>query len=141
MRTAFVTGTPPDANFAPWTHVPNIIPLNQGVPTSAAKQPLTKLARAGKKTKQHDNIALDQGVPTSAAKEPLTKLARAWKKMKQQMFAGKLQKPDSVDVETHSHLDWYEATNFKRPYPGEKKVLWPSAFASRLGMPKTDLDD
>jgi hypothetical protein len=41
MRTAFVTGRPPDANFAPWTHVPNIIPLNTGVKT-AAKEPLTK---------------------------------------------------------------------------------------------------
>jgi YVTN family beta-propeller protein len=109
MRTAFVTGTPPDANFAPWTHVPNIVPLTQGVKT--------------------------------AAKEPLTKLARAWRKMKQQMFAGKLQKPDSVDVDTLSHLDWYEATNFKRPYPGEKKVLWPAAFAARLGLPKTEVDD
>jgi YVTN family beta-propeller protein len=109
MRTAFVTGTPPDSNFAPWTHVPNTVPLNQGVKVSA--------------------------------KEPLTKLARAWRKMKHQMFAGKLRKPDSVDIDTLSHLDWYEATNFKRPYPGEKKVLWPAAFAARLGLPKTEVDD
>jgi hypothetical protein len=109
MRTAFVTGTPPDANFAPWTHVPNIVPLTQGVQMTA--------------------------------KEPLTKMARAWRKMKQQMFAGKLRKPDSVDVATLSHLDWYEATNFKRPYPGEKKVLWPAAFTARLGLPKTEVDD
>jgi DNA-binding beta-propeller fold protein YncE len=110
MRTAFVTGTPPDANFAPWAHVPNIVPLDQGVKVSA--------------------------------KPPLTKLARAWRKMKQQMFAGgKLRKPDSVDVDTLSHLDWYEATNFKRPYPGDKKVLWPAAFAARLGLPKTEVDD
>jgi hypothetical protein len=77
-----------------------------------------------------------------SAKQPLTKLARAWRKMKQQMFAGgKLRKPDSVDVDTLSHLDWYEATNFKRPYPGDKKVLWPAAFAARLGLPKTEVDD
>jgi hypothetical protein len=69
------------------------------------------------------------------------KLAQAWKKMKVAMFAGKLTKPDSVDVETLSHLDWYEATNFKRPYPGEKKVLWPSAFAARLGLPMVADDD
>jgi hypothetical protein len=61
--------------------------------------------------------------------------------MKQQMFAGKLRKLDSVDVDTLSHLDWYEATNFKRPHRGEKKVLWPTAFAARLGLPKTEVDD
>jgi YVTN family beta-propeller protein len=110
MRTAFVTGMPPVANFAPWSHVPNNIPLDQGVKVSA--------------------------------KEPLTKMARAWRKMKQQMFAGNLlRKPDSVDVDTLSHLDWYEATNFKRPYPGEKKVLWPAAFAARVGLAKTRDDD
>jgi len=31
MNNVFVTGTPPTANFAPWTHVPNIVPLNEGV--------------------------------------------------------------------------------------------------------------
>ena len=36
MRTAFVKGTPPAANFMPWTHVPNQVPLDQGVTASAA---------------------------------------------------------------------------------------------------------
>ena len=111
MQTTFVTGTPPKANFAPFTHLKNNIPLDQGVSVAA---PLNKTVR---------------------------KLAQAWKKMKVAMFAGKLTKPDSVDVETLSHLDWYEATNFKRPYPGEKKVLWPSAFAARLGLPMVADDD
>ena len=31
MRTAFVEGAPPEANFLPWTHVPNEVPLDQGV--------------------------------------------------------------------------------------------------------------
>jgi YVTN family beta-propeller protein len=112
MRTAFVKGTPPKANFAPFTHLKNNIPLDQGVSVAAA--PVSKAQR---------------------------KLAQAWKKMKVAMFAGKLTKPDSVDVETLSHLDWYEATNFKRPYPGEKKVLWPSHFAGRLGLPNSEDDD
>jgi YVTN family beta-propeller protein len=111
MRTAFVNGTPPKANFAPFTHLKNIIPLDQGVSVAA---PVSKTLR---------------------------KLAHAWNKMKVQMFAGKLTKPDSVDVDTLSHLDWYEATNFRRPYPGEKKVLWPTAFAARLGLAKVDDDD
>jgi YVTN family beta-propeller protein len=109
MRTAFVTGIPPKAAFAPFDHLKN-------------------------------NVALDKGVKTSS-KTPLTKLARAWKQMKIAMFAGKTTKPDSVDVDTLSHLDWYEATNFKRPYPGEKKVRWPAEFAARVGLPKTDSAD
>jgi hypothetical protein len=110
MRTAFVTGMPPKSAFAPWTHLPN-------------------------------NIALDQGVKVSA-KQPLTKLAQAWRKMKLQMVAdGKLSKPDLVDPDTLSHMNWYEATNFKRPYPGEQKVLWPAAFAARLGLKIADADD
>ena len=36
MRTDFVKGNPPADNFLPWTHVPNQIPLNQGVTASAA---------------------------------------------------------------------------------------------------------
>src|SRR6202011_6366743 len=36
MRTAFVKGVPPETNFEPWTHVPNQVPLNQGVTGSAA---------------------------------------------------------------------------------------------------------
>jgi YVTN family beta-propeller protein len=107
MRTAFVTGTPPKAAFAPFNHLKNIIPLDKGV---------------------------------VASKAPTTKLARAWKQMKLAMFAGKLTKPDSVDVDTLSHLNWYEATNFKRPYPGEKQVRWPASFTDRLGLAKSEAD-
>jgi hypothetical protein len=49
-------------------------------------------------------------------------------KKKAQIFAGKLTKPDSEDPDTVNHLDWYEATNFVRPYPGEKKVRPASEF-------------
>jgi YVTN family beta-propeller protein len=109
MRTAFVTGMPPKSAFAPWNHLPTIVPLDQGVKVSS--------------------------------KQPLTKMAKAWRNMKQQMFAGNRQKPDSVDIDTLSHLNWYEATNFKRPYPGETKVQWPAAFAARLGLNIADNDD
>ena len=38
MRTAF-TDSPPANNFKPWTHVPNQVPLNQGVSSADANQP------------------------------------------------------------------------------------------------------
>jgi len=102
MRTAFVEGTPPAANFQPWTHVPNLIPLDQGVKqTAAADSTFSPAAKA---------------------------LQKAWLKKKAQVFVGKLTKPDAEDPDTVNHLNWYMATGFTRPYPGEKKVRPPSEF-------------
>jgi YVTN family beta-propeller protein len=111
MRTDFVTGTPPPANFAPWTHVPSQIPLNQGVTASAA------------------NITDSTAVKV---------LRAAWLQKKTQIFAGKLTKPDSEDPDTVNHLNWYEATGFKRPYPGESKVRPPSDFNNPAPPPDQD---
>src|ERR1700744_815680 len=44
MTTAFVNGTPSADNFQPWSHVPNQVPLDQGVTTttaSLAREPLS----------------------------------------------------------------------------------------------------
>ena len=100
MRTAFVTGTPPNANFKPWTHVPNQIPLDEGVKVAANR--------------------------TDSAKVKV--LRAAWLKKKKQVFKGKLTKPDAEDPDTVNHLNWYEATAFVRPYPGESKVRPASDF-------------
>jgi YVTN family beta-propeller protein len=101
MTTDFVKGTPPPANFKPWTHVPNQVPLDEGVTASAANP------RESPKVKA---------------------LRTAWLQKKAQIFAGKLTKPDSEDPDTVNHLNWYEATGFARPYPGESKVRPPSDF-------------
>ena len=101
MRTAFVQGEPPEDNFKPYKHVPNLIPLDQGVTT----------------------------VATNSMDSPAVKALRAaWMKKKAQIFAGKLTKPDSEDPDTVNHYNWYMATDFKRPYPGEKTVRPPSDF-------------
>jgi hypothetical protein len=73
--------------------------------------------------------------------KPTDNLQTAWAKMKMRMFAGKTNKADSVDPYTLNHYDWYAATDFKRPYPGEKKVRPPSDFAARLAHPDFDIDD
>ncbi|HEY2678437.1 MAG TPA: bifunctional YncE family protein/alkaline phosphatase family protein [Steroidobacteraceae bacterium] len=44
MRTAFVKGEPPASNFAPWTHLPNQVPLTMGV--TANNTPQSPIARA-----------------------------------------------------------------------------------------------
>jgi hypothetical protein len=83
-------------NFTPWSHVPNQVPLNQGVSQA--------------------------GVP------PQNGIAKAWERKKAEMFAGKTNKPDSVDADALSHYDWYAATHYKRPFPGETTVRAPSEF-------------
>ena len=63
--------------------------------------------------------------PTPAAIEVLK---AAWLQKKNQIFAGKLTKPDAEDPDTVNHFNWYMATNFTRPYPGEKKIRSPREF-------------
>ncbi len=113
MRTAFVKGTPPAANFQPWTHVPNQVPLDQGVTAST------------------DN-------PKDSTK--VKALRAAWLQKKAQIFAGKLTKPDSEDPDTVNHLNWYMSTGFTRPYPGESTVRPPSEF-NNPAPNKADDDD
>jgi hypothetical protein len=113
MRTAFVKGDAPKASFQPWTHVPNQVPLNEGVTASAA----------------------------NTNESPAVKALRvAWLQKKAEIFAGKQTKPDAEDPDTVNHLNWYETTEFTRPYPGEKTVRPPSDFNNPA--PNTaDLDD
>jgi YVTN family beta-propeller protein len=112
MRTAFIQGTPPAENFKPWNHVANQVPLDQGVTSSV----------------------------TTASDTPAVKAMRAaWLRKKAQIFAGKLTKPDSEDPDTVNHLNWYMATGFTRPYPGEKTIRPPSDFHNPA--PAGDLDD
>jgi hypothetical protein len=63
----------------------------------------------------------------------------AWHRKKAQIFAGKYHIPDSEDPETVNHLNWYESTGFKLPYPGEKTVRPPSDFNRKA--PAADTDD
>ena len=111
MTTAF-TNSPPQTNFAPWTHVPNQVPLNQGVTAGHVDKTESRKVRA---------------------------LRAAWLKKKQQIFAGKMTKPDAEDPDTVNHLNWYMSTGFTRPYPGETKVRPPSEFKNPA--PAGDADD
>ena len=101
MGTAFVKGMPPQQNFQPWTHVPNQIPLDQGV---------------------------GQNEDHSKESRKVQELRAAWMKKKAEIFAGKLTKPDSEDPDAVNHFNWYMSTGFTRPYPGEKTVRPPSEF-------------
>jgi YVTN family beta-propeller protein len=112
MGTDFVVGTPPASNFLPWTHVPNQVPLTEGVSGS-----------------------VDDSKDSPAVKT----MRKAWLQKKAEIFAGKLAKPDAEDSDTVNHFNWYEATGFARPYPGETTVRPPSDF--NKPAPTGDGDD
>ncbi len=111
MRTFFIDN-PPAANFLPWTHVANGVPLYYGVSGYMAPAGLNVPAAAS-------------AVPSSPAARALQ---AAWQQRKAEIFAGKYQKPDSEDPDIVRHYDWYDATGYKVPFPGEKAVRWPSDF-------------
>jgi hypothetical protein len=67
-------------------------------------------------------------------------LRASWQKKKEQIFAGKYHMPDAEDPEIVRHYNWYEATGFKVPYPGDKTVLPASAF-NNVASVKADQDD
>ncbi len=116
MTTLFVNN-PPANYFLPWTHVPNALALTTGVsqtPTQTAIPacPAAPVAKA--------QLVKSQSAP---AESNAVKVLRAgWMQKKTEVFAGKQHTPDSEDSDTVNHLNWYEATGFTRPYPGEKTV-------------------
>jgi hypothetical protein len=114
MRTAFVEGQAPPSNFLPWTHVPEQIALNLGVTSNGPNLKESPKVRA---------------------------LRAAWVKKRKEIFAGKLTKPDSEDPNIVNHLNWYMATGFTRPYPGERKVRRPTDFKNSGFVPDGDDDD
>jgi YVTN family beta-propeller protein len=120
---------PPVNNFLPWAHVPNGVPLNYGV-TQTPTETSIPGAMASVSPVTFPNM-------TPAAKA----LMVGWMKMKTEVFAGKYQKPDSEDPDLVNHMIWYEATGYKVPFPGEKKVRPASDFKSEAHVMKADLDD
>jgi hypothetical protein len=91
----------------------------------------------GTTTASHRDFLLRAGW---AASPKAKALQAAWLQKKAEIFAGKYHIPDSEDPDTVNHLNWYEATGFTRPYPGEKTVR-PASDFNRPAPAKADLDD
>ncbi len=135
MLTLFINN-PPASNFNPWTSVAAGVPLNYEV-NQTPTQTLPAACYAGTKVKGQPNLR-----PRSTqAESPAVKALRAgWMAKKAEIFAGNYQRPDVEDSDTVNHLDWYEATGFMRPYPGENKVR-PASDFNRAAPTKADDDD
>ena len=132
MATLFLDNPPAD-NFLPWTHVPNALALTTGV-NQTPTQTLPPSCSANRFKGQSKS-------QSTSTESPAVKALRAgWMKKKTEVFAGKQHIPDSEDTDTVNHLNWYEATGFTRPYPGEKTVR-PASDFNRQAPVKADLDD
>ena len=74
-------------------------------------------------------IPLDQGPGLTGTKTGAdTPLQRAWLAATWEVMKDKLTKADAADPDFLNHVTWYSATGWKRPYPGEKKLLMPERF-------------
>jgi hypothetical protein len=127
MRTLFIDN-PPAANFLAWSHVANGVPLTYGVKGYVPPANLSSVKTGS------------PAVKVAPASPAVKALQAAWQQEKAEIFAGKYQKPDSEDPDIVSHYDWYDATGYKVPFPGEKKVRWPSDF-NKSAPAKADDDD
>ena len=106
----------PANNLLAWSHVANGTPL-----TETSSGTLAKLQKTN---------------PKAAV------LAAGWIKKKNDIFAGKYHMPDSEDPNTVSHYNWYEATGFTVPFPGEKTVRPASDFNNhKAPAGEADADD
>jgi len=128
MRTLFVDN-PPANNFLPWTHVANGVPLCYGV---AGYAPPANIS---------PSFNTCSSATAALQDSPAVKALRAgWLKKKAEISAGKYHIPDSEDPDTVSHYDWYDATGYKVPFPGEKTVR-PASDFNRPAPAKADDDD
>jgi len=132
MRTLFVDD-PPRENFRPWTHVPNGVPLTYGVKDYVGPASLSEnAANPGATVSQSGALQASASVKV---------LQAGWLAKKAQIFAGKYHVPDAENIDIVSHYDWYEATSFKVPFPGEKKVRPASDFRGAAPAKADDDDD
>ncbi len=128
MKTIFVDD-PPAENFLPWTHVANGVPLCYGVSGYTAPANITP------------GFNTCTTAAASLATTPAARVLQAgWQKKKAEIFGGKYHKPDSEDPDTVRHYDWYDATGYKVPFPGEKTVR-PASDFNKKPAPTADLDD
>jgi len=135
MATLFLDNPPAD-NFLPWTHVAAGLPLTYGVSQTPTQTLPPSCAGAVRKAE-----STNKAHSTNKKESPVVKALRAgWMAKKAEIFAGNYHRPDVEDSDTVNHLNWYEATGFTRPYPGESKVR-PASDFNRAAPAKADLDD
>jgi hypothetical protein len=70
-----------------------------------------------------------------------TGLQRAWQTEVARYFPlGPNQKPDIADPNLLDHAIWYATSNFSKPFPGDKRILYPKELRRTGSLASTDRD-
>jgi YVTN family beta-propeller protein len=139
MYSAF-TNTPSDT---PYNAVPNQIPLTLGVPgmssqTTAAASAIAKADAAAGKPDTVSSPAKLLAVP--ATEQSVADAWATWHKtVAEPALTGPHAVADSVNPEQMNRYDWYTATGWTKPYPGDKTILAPDQVPGR-NLPAAELD-
>jgi hypothetical protein len=117
MTDAF-TNTP---DLTPYTTLPENVPLNLGVdPRQAGYEP----------------AAGGGGLLAGQVPANMLRIAREWYRWGTgQHFGGLTPKEDFANPAQLNRFDWYSATGWTRPYPGDDRILTPSEVPGRFAPP------
>jgi hypothetical protein len=110
------------ADLRPYDALPNEVPLTLGVTTPTA----TRAAAAASRP----------AIPKAAGR--LVRQWAAWST--HQHFTGRHASEDKANPAQLNRLDWYAATGWTRPYPGDGSVLAPNRVPGR-NRPAAELGD
>ena len=122
-------------DYTPFTAVPNRIPLTEGVTPAPACGDDT-LGTTGTARR---NLAVQQRAIVTV---PATQQANAaqWSTWAaKQRFTGDSAVPDYADPEQMNRYTWYQAHQWKTPYPGDPKIYSPNQVPGAY-IPSSDTD-
>jgi hypothetical protein len=137
MYDAF-TNTPDDT---PYTVQPNQIPITQGV---TGLLPLTPSASTAANPSAAAAVTATNGPAAPAVPAAEQSVANAWTTWYQTEATPKLTgahaAPDATNPAQLNRYDWYTATNWSKPFPGDKQILAPDQVPGR-NLPSDLLGD
>ncbi len=109
-------------NYTPFNAVPNQIPLTEGIATAPACGLDTLGLTGTAATALNKAEAAKTAVPAN-----MTSIAAQWATwLKSQHTMGNGAVPDYANFEQMNRYTWYQAHDWKVPYPGDPKVYTPS---------------
>ncbi|MFJ6013235.1 alkaline phosphatase family protein [Streptomyces sp. NPDC092952] len=126
MRTAFTK----KADLTPFTALPNRTPLTDGLKTPPSCGVDTPAA-------QNPRAAAVPSAKVPAAKRSVAAAWDAWKSG--QRLTGPTARADAANPAQMNHFTWYQSHEWKKPYPGEDRILTPKEVPGAY-IPAADSD-
>ncbi len=122
-------------DYKPFSTVPNQIPLTEGV-VQAPTCGMDTLGRTGSAAKKF-NTQQAQKVAVPATQQKVVTQWQQWRA--KQRFTGDSAVPDYANPEQMNRWTWYQAHEWKTPYPGDTKIYAPSQVPGGY-LPSSDHD-